>query len=156
MSRISASFRPTRSRRRIAGTDTPSSRRTVRPVHTLFGEGAKIGPDLTGSHGTNPEYVLSKVLDPNAVVARDYHVTLVTTKRGRSVTGLVKEEDDKTLSLQTPNELIRITKSDIEDRKTSPASLMPEGLLAMLGEDEVRDLFAYLAGANQVPLPKCG
>jgi putative heme-binding domain-containing protein len=122
--------------------------------HTLFGEGAKIGPDLTGSQRTNPEYVLSKVLDPNAVVARDYHVTLVTTKRGRSVTGLVKEEDEKTLALQTPNELIRIAKNDIEDRKTSPVSLMPEGLLAMLGEDDVRDLFAYLAGADQVPLPK--
>ncbi len=50
--------------------------------------------------------------------------------------------------------MIRIAKSDIEDRKTSPVSLMPEGLLAMLAEDEVRDLFAYLAGADQVPLPK--
>jgi putative heme-binding domain-containing protein len=122
--------------------------------HTLFGEGAKIGPDLTGSQRTNPEYVLSKVLDPNAVVARDYNVTLVTTKRGRSVTGLLKEEDDKTLALQTPNELIRIAKSDIEDRKVSTTSLMPEGLLAMLAEDEIRDLFAYLVGADQVPLPK--
>ncbi len=71
--------------------------------HTLFGEGAKIGPDLTGSQRTNPEYVLSKVLDPNAVVARDYQVTVVSTTRGRTVTGLVKAEDDKTLALQTPN-----------------------------------------------------
>ncbi len=122
--------------------------------HTLFGEGAKIGPDLTGSQRTNPEYVLSKVLDPNAVVARDYQVTIVTTNRGRTVTGLVKAEDDKTLTLQAPNELIRIAKSDIEDRKTSPVSLMPEGLLEKFAEDEVRDLFAYLAGADQVPLPK--
>jgi putative membrane-bound dehydrogenase-like protein len=128
--------------------------KTCATCHTLFGEGTKIGPDLTGSQRANPEYVLTKVLDPSAVVAQDYQVTVVTTKGGRTLTGLVKEEDARTLLLQTQNEQIRVAKEDIDERAKSPTSMMPEGLLAPLSDAEVRDLIAYLAGAEQVPLPK--
>jgi putative membrane-bound dehydrogenase-like protein len=128
--------------------------KTCATCHTLFGEGAKIGPDLTGSQRANPEYVLTKLLDPNAVVAQDYQVTVITTKSGRTLNGLVKEEDAKTLVLQTQNEQIRVAKNDIDERKKSPVSMMPEGLLMPLSDVEVRDLIAYLAGAEQVSLPK--
>jgi putative heme-binding domain-containing protein len=122
--------------------------------HTLFDDGGKIGPDLTGSQRANPEYVLTKVLDPNAVVARDYQVTAVVTADGRAFNGIVKEETDKTLTLQTPTEVVRLAKADVEERKRMEVSMMPEGLLAPMSETEVRDLLAYLAGAGQVPLPK--
>ncbi len=128
--------------------------KTCATCHTLFGEGAKIGPDLTGSQRANSEYILTKLLDPNAVVAQDYQVTIIMTRSGRTLNGLVKEEDAKTLVLQTQNEVIRVAKADIDERKKSPVSMMPEGLLAPLSDVEVRDLIAYLAGADQVPLPK--
>jgi putative heme-binding domain-containing protein len=127
--------------------------RTCATCHTLFGEGGKIGPDLTGSQRTNPEFVLSKVLDPSAVVAKDYQMTIIATSNGRVLNGLVKEETEKTLLLQTQNELVTLAKSDIDDRQRSPLSMMPEGLLAPLNDGEVRDLFAYLAGSGQVALP---
>jgi putative heme-binding domain-containing protein len=128
--------------------------KTCATCHTLFGEGAKIGPDLTGSQRTNPEYVLTKVLDPNAVVPADFQVTTVQTSTGRVVSGVVKEETAKTLTLQTPTEVVRLAKSEVEERTRSNLSLMPEGLLAPLSDAEVRDLLAYLAGPAQVPLPK--
>lgn len=127
--------------------------RTCAACHTLFQEGAKIGPDLTGSQRTNPEYILSKVLDPNAVVARDYQVTVVVTTDGRTVSGLVKEETPNVLTLQTQNEVVRLAKTDIEDRRQVAQSMMPEGQLATMSDAEVRDLIAYLAGPDQVPLP---
>ncbi len=127
--------------------------RTCATCHTLFNEGAKIGPDLTGSQRANPEYVLTKVLDPNAVVPHDYQVTFVTTTSGRVVAGIVKAETDKLLTLQTQNEVVRLPKSDVEERRRSSLSMMPEGLLTQLKDDEVRDLLAYLAGPGQVPLP---
>jgi putative membrane-bound dehydrogenase-like protein len=128
--------------------------RTCASCHTLFGEGGKIGPDLTGSQRANPEYLLAKLLDPSAVVARDYQMTVVTTKSGRIISGLVKVENDKTLTLQTPNEIVRLDKTDIDERQRSPQSMMPDGLLTPLSTVELRDLIAYLSGVGQVPLPK--
>jgi putative heme-binding domain-containing protein len=128
--------------------------KTCANCHTVFGEGGKIGPDLTGSQRVNPEYVLSKVLDPNAVVSKDYQVTVITTTMGRTVSGLVKAEDDKTVTLQTPNEVVRVPKADIEERQRPPVSLMPEGQLAPMTDAEVRDLIAYLGGRDQVPLQR--
>jgi putative heme-binding domain-containing protein len=127
--------------------------RTCASCHTVFDAGGKIGPDLTGSQRANPEYILTKVLDPNAVVAQDYQVTRVTTVRGRVISGIVKQETDRLLTLQTPTEVVRIPKSDVDRREKLPMSMMPEGQLAQLTDAEVRDLLAYLAGAGQVPLP---
>ncbi len=122
--------------------------------HALFNEGGRIGPELTGSQRSNPEYLLTKLLAPSAVVARDYLMTSVTTSDGRTVSGIVKEENDKVLVLQTATQAVRIAKSDIEERSRSNQSLMPDGLLQTLSDREVRDLIGYLAGPDQVPLPK--
>jgi putative heme-binding domain-containing protein len=127
--------------------------RTCASCHTLFGEGGKIGPDLTGSQRTNPEYLLTKLLDPSAVVARDYQMTVLTLTNGRVLSGLIKEENDKTLTLQTQNEVVRVDKSDIEERQRSQQSMMPDGLLTPLSPAEVRDLIAYVSGPGQVSLP---
>jgi putative heme-binding domain-containing protein len=128
--------------------------KTCANCHTLFGKGAKIGPDLTGSQRANPEYILNKVLDPHAVVPHDYQVSRLVLSSGRIITGLIKQEFDKVLVVQTPTEEVRVQKSDIDQRDRQKESLMPEGLLAPLKDNEVRDLLAYLAGPSQVALPK--
>jgi putative heme-binding domain-containing protein len=128
--------------------------KTCASCHVLFDAGGKIGPELTGSQRIKPEYILSKVLDPNAVVARDYQVTVVRTSAGRTISGIVKEETDKVLTLQTPTEIVRVPQADVEDRNLSTNSLMPEGQLGMLSDAEVVDLIAYVAGPGQAPLPK--
>jgi putative heme-binding domain-containing protein len=127
--------------------------KTCAQCHVLFGEGGKIGPDLTGSQRANPEYLLTKLLDPSAVVNKDYQVSVIVTTGGRVLTGIVTKEDDKTVTVQTQNELLKLAKSEIDERKKTGQSMMPEGQLAMLSEQEVRELIAYVAGAEQVPLP---
>jgi putative heme-binding domain-containing protein len=127
--------------------------KTCATCHTLFNDGGKIGPDLTGSQRANPEYVLTKVLDPSAVVSRDFQMTIVELKSGRSISGLIKAETDKTLTIQTQNEVVLVNKADIDERKKSSQSMMPDGLLQMLNDIDVRDLIAYIAGPGQVPLP---
>jgi putative heme-binding domain-containing protein len=126
---------------------------TCASCHTLFGEGGKIGPDLTGAQRSNADYVLTKVLDPNAVVPADYRVTVLTTNAGRIITGFVKEDTGKVLAVQTPTELVRVPVGQIESRQPTNQSLMPEGMLRTLTEEQVRDLLAYLAGEGQVALP---
>ncbi len=122
--------------------------------HRLFGEGGDIGPDLTGSQRTNLDYILENVLDPSAIVPREYQVTVVETKKGRTLSGIVKKESDAAVTLQTQNEQVVIPKADIESRVETKVSMMPEGIFEGLRIEEVRDLVGYLASPSQVPLKK--
>jgi len=127
--------------------------RSCATCHTLFDAGGKIGPELTGSQRANLDYVLSNVLDPSAVVARDYQMTVVQTADGRVLSGIIKREDDFSLEVQTATELVVVPKGEVESRQATASSMMPEGLLLSLSESEIRDLVAYLASPAQVPAP---
>jgi putative heme-binding domain-containing protein len=122
--------------------------------HTLFDSGGQVGPNLTGAQRSNLDYLLGKVLDPSAVVSPDYRMTIVRTKDGRVINGIVQQETGSTLTLKAPNETIVVQKADIDKRKLSDSSLMPEGLLSAMSDTDARDLLAYLQSPNQVPMPK--
>ncbi len=113
--------------------------------HKLFGEGAKIAPDLTGGQRHNLDYVLDNVLDPSGIVPREYEVTVFRLTDGRIVQGVIAEENPPTVTVQTANEALSFPLSDVEARKKSPISMMPEGLFDRLTPEEIRDLVAYLA-----------
>jgi putative membrane-bound dehydrogenase-like protein len=127
--------------------------RTCATCHTLFDTGASIGPELTGSQRANLDYVLTNIVDPSAVVARDYQVSVIETRNGRVLSGIIKREDDRSLAVQTATDLVVVPKNDIRERQQTAQSLMPEGILESLRANEVRDLLAYLASPHQVPLP---
>ena len=126
--------------------------RTCGQCHTLFGTGGDVGPEITGSNRADLDYLLETVLDPNAVIPAEYQVTEAWLWDERVVAGLLVEENESAVTLRTENERITVARSDIELLRPSEVSMMPEGLLAGLGEDEVRDLVAYLAAPQQVPL----
>ena len=119
--------------------------------HTLFGTGRQVGPDLTGAQRTDLDYVLINVMDPSALVGGAYRVTVLVTKDGRVVNGVVKAEDAHTITLETATERVVIATQDIEERAQQPVSMMPEGLLHRLKLEEIRDLVKYLASPEQVP-----
>ena len=121
--------------------------------HSLFGEGAKIGPDLTGAQRANLDYVLENLIDPNAIVGQNYQMTVATLDDGRVVSGVIESENDATVTLKTTSGKITLSRSEIEELHTSPVSMMPEGQLEKLAFDELRDLVAYLRSPRQVPLP---
>jgi putative heme-binding domain-containing protein len=81
-------------------------------------------------------------------------MTILAMKSGRVLTGIIKREDDRAVTVQLPNEAVIVPKDEIEDRQKSPISMMPEGLLDKLSRDEVRDLIGYLASPGQVALPR--
>jgi putative heme-binding domain-containing protein len=126
--------------------------RTCKQCHTLYGEGAKIGPDLTGSNRANLEYVLTNVIDPSAAIAREYKMNIIITADGRVLTGMIVEKTGDRITLQTVNERIVLVEDDIEDLQESPVSMMPEGQIDALTPEQVRDLVAYLATKQQVEL----
>jgi putative membrane-bound dehydrogenase-like protein len=128
--------------------------KTCASCHKLYDAGGDIGPALTGSQRANLDYILENVLDPNAVVANEYRVTIIRTTDGRFLNGIVKRETDKAVTVQTANELVVVPKDEVEERRVSNVSMMPEGLFDKLTADEVRDLVKYLQTKEQVPMPK--
>ena len=127
--------------------------RTCQQCHTLFGTGGQVGPDLTGSNRADLDYVLSNVLDPSALIGRDYLAHTVATEDGRVLTGIIKAEDKDTITLVTANETVTLPKNDVAERRQSELSMMPEDLWTPLSEQEIRSLVSYLASPAQVPLP---
>lgn len=126
--------------------------KTCQNCHRLFGTGGQIGPDITGSNRANIDYILENILDPSAVVGRDYQVTVVALQNGQVIQGLLKQETDSALTIQTINDKVVVPKSEIEERTLSNVSMMPERQLETLTKDEVRDLIAYLGSPSQVVL----
>jgi putative membrane-bound dehydrogenase-like protein len=112
--------------------------------HKLYGEGAAIAPELTGSDRHNLNYLLENIIDPNAVVPADFRISQLKLKDGRILAGVIPEQTDRTLTLQTPAERLTLQRSDIATQEQLPQSLMPEGLLQGLGDENVRHLLAYL------------
>ena len=115
----------------------------------MFGEGGKVGPDLTGGNRTNLNYVLENVLDPSATLAKSYRSSLFVLEDGRLIIGVVLQETDRIVSVQTKDEIVKLDKDTIEDRKLSNQSLMPDGLLTPLTEDQKVDLIGWLMKAGK-------
>ncbi|MGI8967025.1 MAG: PVC-type heme-binding CxxCH protein, partial [Limisphaerales bacterium] len=108
--------------------------------HTLFDVGGKVGPDLTGSNRADLDYILLNIVDPNAVIPNDYRASTLETKDDRVLTGIIKKQDEKSVTILTPNETVTIPRNEIASLKQNELSMMPEGLMDALGEQEVRDL----------------
>jgi putative membrane-bound dehydrogenase-like protein len=121
--------------------------------HTLFGQGTKIGPDLTGAQRANLDYLLENIVDPAATVTEGFRMSTVVLSDGRLLSGILANQGAPILALQTPTERLAINRADVEEIHASTLSLMPEGLLDPLPEKDLRDLVGYLMSPQQVPLP---
>ncbi len=119
-------------------------RATCGVCHTLNGEGASIGPDLTGGDRGNRDYLLENILFPSALVPREYRQTTLKLRDGRVLVGSLRGRSSKAVKLQTGTDVATIAAADIAGEDTSNLSLMPEGLLDALGVDATADLFGYL------------
>jgi putative membrane-bound dehydrogenase-like protein len=128
--------------------------RTCFQCHALFGAGNKIGPDLTGSNRSELYYVLENMIDPSAVIGNDYRLTNIVTDSGRLISGIIVEETGRAVTVQTATERLVVPKGDIETRRESPVSMMPEGQIEQMSFTELRDLIGYLRSKKQVPLPR--
>lgn len=116
--------------------------------HKLLGDGAAVGPDLTGAQRGNLDYLLDNILDPSASVARDYRLSVVTLHDGRVLSGVVLEQNAATVKLRTTDGDQTLSKTDIDELVTTNQSAMPEGLLERFDEKQIRDLIGYLQGAK--------
>jgi putative heme-binding domain-containing protein len=112
--------------------------------HRFFGEGGAVGPDITGAQRNNLEYLLENIVDPSASVAKEFHMQMFRTTDGRVINGLVESEGEHSITIVNATEKVVVPVDEIEERKRSEVSVMPNGLLDPLSEREIRDLMGYL------------
>lgn len=79
-------------------------------------------------------------------------MTSLILASGQIVSGLLKQETDSALTIQTINDKVVVAKTDIEERTLSNISMMPERQLDALSKDDARDLIAYLGSPTQVTM----
>ena len=126
--------------------------KTCATCHKLYGSGAAVGPDLTGAERKNRELLVQNIVDPSAVVRQEFMTHVAVTKDGQILTGLLAESTADTITLvDSKNQRTVLKRSDLEELKESPVSLMPEKLLDDLTDQQVCDLVAYLQTEDNIP-----
>lgn len=112
--------------------------------HALFGEGGSLGPHLDGTNRQDLYYLLENLIDPSAVLPQDYRMTVVTLKDGRVLSGNISERTRHTITVASLDSIEIIPLSEVVNQEQFEQSTMPEGLLGLLSDTEVRDLIGYL------------
>jgi putative heme-binding domain-containing protein len=112
--------------------------------HRLHREGGAVGPDLTHANRADRDFLLVSLVDPSAVIRKEFVSYSAETHDGRVITGVMTAQTAATVMLTNAKaEATTLKRTDIASLRESPASLMPEGLLTPLKPEELRDLFAY-------------
>lgn len=123
---------------------------TCAACHVLFGEGGKIGPDITGGDRGNLGYLLDNIINPSGVVPENYRVSILEMKDGRVINGIVGSRTEQVLAVQTVSEKLFLDRKEIASMQESNLSMMPDGLLDTLSEDQICDLVGYLRSSGPV------
>jgi putative heme-binding domain-containing protein len=113
--------------------------------HQIGSAGGQIGPNISGAGAMGLEAVLRNILTPNAAMEPGYRIYRVEMKNGDLIDAFfVSEDKDAVVIRQAGLPDRRVPKADIRSTKFIRRSLMPEGLLDALQDQQVADLLAYL------------
>ncbi len=114
--------------------------------HTVDQRGGAIGPELSKiAEKRDRRYLLEALVTPNKQIAEGFETLLIETVDGRVLSGILKEETDDFVRLQTPEgNILHVAKSEIDIRDQGQ-SAMPNDLVQKISLRELRDLVEYLA-----------
>ena len=114
------------------------------PCHQLDGEGVDIGPSLAGSGSNGALYFIENIIDPHAVIGTDYQASLIETKDGEFVSGLIEKETATAVTIRTVLGSVTVPRTNIETLSLGKQSMMPSGLLDGLNERQQIELLKFL------------
>ncbi|MGC1272137.1 MAG: HEAT repeat domain-containing protein [Planctomycetaceae bacterium] len=118
--------------------------------HKIGTEGSMIGPQLDGIGIRGLARLAEDVLDPGRNVDGAFRSSVLILDDGKVVTGLVRREEGESLILaDNAGKEFSVPKASIEERVTSPLSLMPSNVGETLPADQFADLMAHLLSQRQ-------
>lgn len=113
--------------------------------HMVRGQGGQIGPDLSMiGKKASKENLYDSLLTPSKAIADQYLSWTLNGDDGQSITGLVVGETATTVTVRDANGKDYAFPAKGTERKKSLTSIMPEGLIATLTEDELVDVVEYM------------
>lgn len=123
--------------------------------HIHGGEGARIGPDLTGMNVHTKAELLVHIMDPSRDVEGNFRQYVVTTRSGRVLTGLLAAETRTSVEIiDVEANKHTILREDVEELQASNKSLMPEGFEKQIPANDLVNLLEFLTQRGKyVPLP---
>lgn len=120
--------------------------------HVLFGSGGRVGPDLTSYKRDDLPRMALNIVNPSAEIREGFENYAVLTDDGRVLNGFLADQDNQVVVLKgVDGQSHVILRSEIDEIRPLPVSVMPGDLLKGLSEAEIRDLFAYLRSSQPVP-----
>jgi putative membrane-bound dehydrogenase-like protein len=124
--------------------------------HRADGLGAGAGPDLSAiGSAQSPDYVLESILQPSRNVAPRYECYSLQTVDGQTRVAFELIERGGTHTyVGLDGRPFEIKIEDIVKRERLQVSIMPEGLLGRMTDEEARDLLAFLKSRSSAVLPR--
>jgi putative heme-binding domain-containing protein len=117
--------------------------------HRFANEGGSVGPELTGVVGRfSVRDLLESIVEPSKIISDQYQAINIRKKDGEIISGRIANLSAANVNVVEdmfdPGRMTGVRRSDIDSMEPSKVSMMPEGLLNSLREDEIEDLIAYL------------
>ena len=120
--------------------------------HTLFDQGGEIGPNLTTYKRDDLGNMLLNIVNPSIEIRKGYENFVVFTNDGRTLNGFIEDQDNRVVVLKgLDGQRIVVLRDEIDEMSAIRRSIMPEGILETLTEQQVRDLFAFLRASQPLP-----
>jgi putative heme-binding domain-containing protein len=118
---------------------------TCGSCHRLFARGGQVGPDLTTYQRSEVDTLLLHIVNPSAEIREGYENVVLETRDERTLNGFLVERDPQLVVLRgLDGQNISVPRQEITEMRPAGMSLMPEGLIDQMNEQQLRDLFAYL------------
>jgi len=114
--------------------------------HMAKGEGGFIASDLS-SYASTPSAsdIRNAITDPNRNLDPRKRPVAVTTANGQTLTGVLRNEDNFSLQLQTTDGALHLfARTELKSIEYQPRSLMPDDYASRLSRQELDDLVSYL------------
>ena len=113
--------------------------------HQVRGKGVHLGPDLSNVVHRDVETVRRDIRDPAATLNPDYLAFEVEMTDGTKIPGVPKLQSDGSWMIGLgAGTFLPAARADVKGMKPLPASIMPAGIDAVLGEEKFRDLLTFL------------
>jgi len=115
--------------------------------HKFNGEGKEVGPELTGMGAHGAAELLVAILDPNREIDPSFLAWSFETRDGETYDGIIARENRAGVLVKNNSGEMELKSENIQGRRNTGRSLMPEGFEA-LGPEALRDMLTFICGSD--------